>query len=81
MEEQADLADPNTWLELAFIRLAAARSLIQNDFHDDAVSRAYYAMYYAAKAALLTLGIDLKRHSSTVALFTEHFVRTGLLRA
>jgi len=77
MEESADLTDPTTWLDLADLRMAAVNSLMSSEFYDDAVSRAYYAMYYAAKAALLTVGLTLKKHSSTVALFTEHFVRTG----
>ena len=81
MEESADLNDPATWLDLAEWRLSAARSLIADGFFDDAVSRGYYAMFYAAKAALLTAGLTIKKHSSTVALFTQHFVRTGKVDA
>ena len=77
MEEPADLNDPTTWTSLADLRMEAVRSLMDKGFYDDAVSRAYYAMYYAAKGALLTVGLTLKKHSSTVALFTQYFVTTG----
>ncbi len=80
-EEPADLNDPKTWLDLADLRMDAVRSLMQSSFYDDAVSRAYYGMFYAAKAGLLTVGLTVKKHSSTVALFTQHFVRPGKIEA
>jgi len=43
--------------------------------------RAYYAMFYAAKGALLTEGLDLRKHSSVVAKFRELFVITGRVEA
>ena len=33
--------------------LAAARSLVESEFYDDGCSRAYYAVFHAATAALL----------------------------
>jgi len=49
--------------------------------YDDTISRAYYAMFYAAKAALLNEGLDLRKHSATVAKFRELFVITGRVEA
>ena len=43
----------------------------------NSVSRAYYAMFYAAKAALLSRGLDLRKHSASIAKFRELFVITG----
>lgn len=68
---------PATWLELAENKLDHARRIFEIGLYDDAVSRAYYAMFYAAKAALLAEGIDLRRHSSAVTKFRELFVITG----
>ena len=34
-------------------RLDAAHHLLREGFYEDAVSRAYYSMYFAAKALLL----------------------------
>ena len=72
---------PATWLELAENKLDNARRIFEIGLFDDAVSRAYYAMFYAAKAALLSEGMDLRRHSSAVTKFRELFVITGRVDA
>lgn len=72
---------PATWLELAENKLDHARRIFKIGLYDDAVSRAYYAMFYAAKAALLAEGVDLRRHSSAVTKFRELFVVTGRVDA
>lgn len=81
MDEPADLTEPRTWLEIAEIKLEHARRILDIDLYDDALSRAYYAMYYAAKAALLTEGEDLRRHSGAILKFRELFVVTGRVEA
>jgi uncharacterized protein (UPF0332 family) len=72
---------PATWLELAESKLDHARRIFEIGLYDDAVSRAYYAMFYAAKAALLSEGLELRRHSSAVTKFRERFVVTGRVDA
>ena len=47
--------------------------------YDFAVSRAYYAMFYAAQAALLTRGVRRSKHSGVLAAFNREFVRGGVL--
>lgn len=81
MDSPANLSSPATWLELAEIKLNHARQIFQIGLYDDALSRAYYAMFYAAKAALLSEGVDLRKHSSAVAKFRELFVITGRVDA
>lgn len=81
MDSPVDMNSPATWLELAENKLDHARRIFEIDLYDDAVSRAYYAMFYAAKAALLSEGVDLRRHSSAVAKFRELFVVTGRVDA
>ena len=71
MDEPADLTDPHTWLQVAETKLEHARRIFEVGLYDDAISRAYYAMFYAAKGALLTEGLDLRKHSSVVAKFRE----------
>jgi uncharacterized protein (UPF0332 family) len=66
---------------LAENKLDNARRIFEIGLYDDAVSRAYYAMFYAAKAALLSEGVDLRRHSSAVTKFRELFVITGRVGA
>lgn len=81
MESPADLNSPTIWLELAESKLDNANRILEIGLYDDAVSRAYYAMFYAAKAALLSKGVDLRRHSSAVTKFRELFVITGQVDA
>jgi uncharacterized protein (UPF0332 family) len=81
MDEPADLTNPQTWLQMAEIKLSHARQILDIALYDDAISRAYYAMFYAAKAALLSEGLDLRKHSSVVAKFRELFVITGRIEA
>lgn len=62
-------------------RLEASRHLLKNGFRDDAVSRAYYSMYFAATAMFLARGIQVRTHRGLVARFGREFVETGLLEA
>ena len=43
------------------------------------LNRLYYAAFYAARALLATKALDSSRHSGVIALFQEHFVKTGLI--
>lgn len=57
--------------------LANARRSAGDGDYDFAVSRAYYAMFYAATALLMTRGRTFSRHSGLVAAFNQELVRTG----
>ncbi|HEY3354178.1 MAG TPA: HEPN domain-containing protein [Polyangia bacterium] len=67
-------------LQRAEAALAAARALAQLGLWDDAVSRAYYAAFHAAKAALFSAGVQARTHEGTHDLLFQHFVATGALR-
>jgi uncharacterized protein (UPF0332 family) len=41
------------------------------------VNRSYYAMFYAVLALLTTLGRGSSKHSGVIALFDQHFVKSG----
>ena len=66
-------------LERAGESLRAARSLLDEGHRDFAASRAYYAAFYAATAALLQRGLAFRRHSGVIASVHQHLVKTGLL--
>jgi uncharacterized protein (UPF0332 family) len=55
--------------------LAAARLLAENGFGAQAVSRAYYAAFFAAEAALLHLGETRAKHSGVVSAVGRLLVR------
>lgn len=51
--------------------------LVDGGFHSQAVSRAYYAAFYAAAEALLVLGETRSKHSGVVAAFARLVVKPG----
>ncbi len=59
--------------------LAEADLLLARRHLSGALNRVYYAAFYAARALLATRELDSSRHSGVIALFQEHFVRTGLI--
>ena len=66
-------------IEEATHKLAAARLLFREDFYKDSVSRAYYSMYHAAKALLLTKDISPKTHRGVIQEFGLEFVKKDLI--
>ena len=59
--------------------LAAARSLLNDDFLEDALSRAYYSILHAARAVLLAEGVSVSSHRAVRRLFGHHLVKPGKL--
>ncbi len=68
-------------LERARESLDVARQIFDGEHYGFAASRAYYAMFYATEAALLSKGLSFSRHSAVIAAFGQHFAREGLLSA
>lgn len=66
-------------LERAEESVQAAKELLEGEYFDFAASRAYYAAFYAAAAALLAEDLDTGKHSGVIALVHQHFVKTGKL--
>ncbi len=68
-------------LQKAQRSLEAAQNLMKQGFHDFAVSRAYYAMFYVAEALLDQLGLAFSSHAAVISAFGQHFAKTGQLPA
>jgi uncharacterized protein (UPF0332 family) len=49
--------------------LAAARSLLKDDFLEDALSRSCYSILHAARAVLLAEGVSVSSHRAVRRLF------------
>ena len=64
-------------LEKAERKLKAAEKLYESKMYEDALSRAYYAMYHAAIGLLLTKDISPKTHSGMLTMLAQHFVKSG----
>jgi uncharacterized protein (UPF0332 family) len=66
-------------LDLSRGALAAARLLLANDLLPDVLNRAYYAAHHAARALLLSRGVEVRSHSALRAELGRHLVKPGLL--
>lgn len=64
-------------MERAHEKLKVATSLFVTGFYSDAVSRAYYAMFYAARALLSEKNIYPKTHRGVISQFGLKFVKEG----
>lgn len=61
--------------------IESARLLLDAGDNESSVSRSYYAMFFAAEAALLTRQAAYSSHRGVIAGFGEHFVKTGVFPA
>jgi uncharacterized protein len=57
----------------------AALLLLKDDYVDFAASRAYYAMFYAIEALLLSRELSFSKHSAVISAFGKEFIKTGIL--
>ena len=57
--------------------LKAAQNLLADGLYDDAVSRAYYAVFHSARAALKIKGTETVSHKGLISQFALHLVRAG----
>ena len=57
--------------------LKAAQNLLADGLYDDAVSRAYYAVFHGARAALKIKGIETVSHKGLISQFALHLVKVG----
>ena len=58
-------------------RLASARDLLLTGHSETSAGAAYYAMLYAARAALSEQDLNAKTHRGTWHLFRDSFVASG----
>ena len=59
--------------------LGAAELLLQAGYYEDAISRAYYAVLHAAKAALLARDTAAESHTAVRRLFGKELVQQGVV--
>lgn len=71
MERKEQKEYINLRWKLAKEKIEAAKVLLRNKKYRDTISRAYYAIYYAAKALLLYHGQDPHTHKGVDILFRK----------
>jgi uncharacterized protein (UPF0332 family) len=58
--------------------LKSAHLLLGDGDYESAVSRIYYAMFFAVQTALLTKNLSTSSHKGTISTFSTEFIKTGL---
>lgn len=73
----------NAVAEIAAARdaLRVAEAALALGIRRDAMSRAYYAVFHAARALLLLEAIEPKTHAGVMRMLGEQLLRTGKLEA
>lgn len=76
----------NAKLDLIDYRRAKARETLDDaklladaDRLASAVNRIYYALFYEVNSILALKDLNSTKHSGVMALFNEHFVKTGIV--
>lgn len=59
--------------------LKSAELLLAAGLQRDAMSRTYYAVLHYARALLATKSLSPKSHQGVLQVFSQHFVKTGLV--
>lgn len=77
MEPGKDYAE--VLLDRAGKALLACQTLLEKCLLADAISRAYYTMFYAAQAILFTKSLSAKSHSGTINIFGQEIVEKGIV--
>jgi len=70
---------PERDLTLAAETLEATEYLLKGGYYNDAVSRAYYSMFYAARALLASRDLHPKGHKGLILQFGLEFVKKGFI--
>ena len=74
----------DTLLQKAHTALASAKLLLESGDADGACNRAYYAMFDAARAALMAFQnsdevLTIKTHSGLISSFSLQLVKPGMI--
>ena len=66
-------------IQRAYDTLKEADYNAQGGLYNIAMSRLYYACYYAASAILISIGVSTQSHSAVRTMLALHFVKDGKL--
>jgi len=77
-EGKLKLVEPSEEIKESYLKkseshLSSAKILLQNSRLEEAVSMAYYSMYYTLTALLYKTGIKCENHTATIIILKEIF--------
>ncbi len=65
-------------LKKADEKLITAKIDLNNHCFNDCISCAYYAVFHAISAMLLSKGLTFSSHSQVIGMFNKEFVKSGI---
>ena len=71
------MSEAEKLIEKAENALQVAKELLSNCHYPDAVSKAYYVMFYCASALLIDNDIKRSSYSGVISAFGRFFAKTG----
>lgn len=71
------MSEAEKLIEKAENALQVAKELLSNCHYPDAVSKAYYVMFYCTSALLIDNDIKRSSHSGVISAFGRFFAKTG----
>jgi uncharacterized protein (UPF0332 family) len=78
---QPDLEVLEAMLAKADDKIRVARNSFDDEFYDDAASRAYYAAFFAVTAVLAHHGLTFSSHGKVLGAFNKELIKPGLFPA
>lgn len=78
MADNNDLEIIKMMLKKGRKKLKSAVINFENEFFDDSVSRAYYAVFHTISAVLMTKTITCSSHKETIGFFNKEFIKPGI---
>ena len=75
------MTSPSAFFDLAHEALTSARLTLDAGLVRNAVNRCYYAMFYAASAAVTPEGVAPKSHKGLKTAFHDLYIKTGRIDA
>lgn len=79
MRKDAELSKKlKTIMSKARDSLVVAKQLHIENHYNHAASRAYYAVFHALQAILLTKGLSFSKHSAVLSAFNKEFIFTKI---
>lgn len=78
MTNKADFEIIKLMIKKAEGKFVTAKIDFDNYRYDDAVSRAYYAVFHIISAVLLSKGMHFSSHGQVIGAFNKEFIKTGI---
>ena len=69
----------NYWFERAYEAIDESKYLSEGMYYNAAVTRMYYACFYASRGLLVSREIDVSTHNGVKTMISMEFIRKGLL--